>query len=104
MDVRAGEFLRINTPAFLFAGGAVAAALVAAVSTGIVRLAFALTMWWCASGAVMLFIDYRRKRTIFMRLSGLADRVPTTRMTGYISDTFCGRCIAWALRYRARRA
>lgn len=104
--VSAGEFLRINTPAFLFVGGASIASAGVAVSSGTLRVAFALAAWWSMCGAIMLFIDFRRKRDVFRRLASLVDSPSRRRdrLPGYLSDTLCGRCIVWALRYRARRA
>jgi len=98
--VRAGEFARINTPAFLFASGTCAGLAMALCAAGALRIAALLASWWCASGAVMQFVDFRRKRAIFERSVPYASRIVSGPVPDSLRGTLCGRSILWALTWR----
>ncbi len=102
--MRTGEFLLINVPVFLFLCGALLSGFVAITTPGIIRIVGILAGWWCLCGACMLLIDFRRKKKVFYRIAFQLETRNTNHIPAVVGDTFCGRCIIWALHYRARCA
>ena len=98
------DLLIINIPVFLFMAGSALAAFLGTRTDRIPRIFFFLLAWWCLCGAVMLTIDYRkRKRFQFQRLCAVAgDRLPPPALKASLSSTLCGRCLLLAVTRRHR--
>lgn len=95
------DFVIINMPAFLFLAGAITS-LILMFNIGVIsRYIYLGITWWCLCGMVMLFIDYVRKREIFLRLLTLQKGNSLSYPAAFRS-TICGLSIIWALKQRVK--
>lgn len=95
------DSLIINIPAFLFIIGAVASLLLFNFSKKIPNFVFLILAWWCLSGSIMLFIDFKRKREKFLRLLNLQKKIKINYPSN-LKNTICGLCLILALKIRVR--
>jgi hypothetical protein len=102
-NVPAIDFFIINVPILLFLSGAVLAlALLAGLRPAFpLMLAFIVPAWWCACGALMLGIDYsKRKRSMYMRLRTAGAPGPRSPLGRSLKQTICSAMLyAAVLRY-----
>lgn len=95
------DFILINLPAFLFLLGAILS-IVLMFNIGIIsRYIYLGLSWWCICGMVMLFIDYKRKRDIFLRLLS-HQKGSSVSYPAAFRSTICGVSIILALKQRVR--
>jgi hypothetical protein len=101
------DFLIINLPVWLFlAGLCLCGALMVALRPAFpLILAFAVPAWWCACGALMLSIDYsKRKKTVYLRIRRAGPPGPSTPLGKSLRQTLCGAMVYLAVQRYARTA
>ncbi|HOV14083.1 MAG TPA: hypothetical protein PK771_07355 [Spirochaetota bacterium] len=95
------SYLIINIPVFLFI---LVGVLFLAVSLISKNLWFLIGIWWSISGAVMLSIDFvKRKKNEFYRLLEIfKNDKQVDRLKNNLKQTICGFSLLMALKYRLK--
>ena len=101
------DFLIINIPVWLFISGlCLCGALMLTLRPGFpLLLAFLIPAWWCACGAIMLFIDYStRKKAVYLRIRRAGPPGAATPLGKSLRQTLCGAMVYLAVQRYARMA
>ena len=95
------SYLIINIPVFIFF---FLGLFFLTASLMVKNLWLLIGVWWALSGAIMLIIDFiKRKRDEFFRLLLIFEKDKRSeRLKNNLKQTICGLCILLALKYRLK--
>lgn len=94
-------FFLINIPVWLFGAGFLLSLLLVYIDFPPFRILYMIPAWWCVCGAVMLLLDYKkRKRELYLRMLSTGEVRTKSAAVRSLKQTVCGWSLYFALRYQ----